>query len=236
RRHFQGVDWQLRLKQERQLAPSARDLHRFQAVEKVFESLHQLIKGSYQVASGGKEYIVQTEGQSIPMEQAASGQGEITGMWPAFIASIWEEKPGFFLVEEPEAHLYPEAQQKVIESLALVLQTQAGNQIMVSTHSPYVLTAFDNLITAAEIAAMGELHQNQVKEIVEERLWIPFGRVSAAYVEEGELVSGDSNSPPKSILNLDRRGLGGSKIDRASEKMGAIFDKLLDIKYPVPNG
>ncbi len=51
------------------------------------------------------------------------------------------------IIEEPEAHLYPEAQRQVANTLALFSNLE--NQVVVTTHSPYILGQFNNLLYAS---------------------------------------------------------------------------------------
>ena len=55
------------------------------------------------------------------------------------------------LVEEPEQNLYPEAQCDVTIRLLAIANSIAANQLIVSTHSPYVVNAFVAAQMAAEI-------------------------------------------------------------------------------------
>src|SRR5579885_1354852 len=57
--------------------------------------------------------------------------------------------PGELLViDEPEMNLHPEAQAKIIEFLAMLVN--AGINVLVTTHSPYVVDHLANLLKAAE--------------------------------------------------------------------------------------
>lgn len=59
-------------------------------------------------------------------------------------------KPGELLViDEPEMNLHPEAQAKMIELLAMLVD--AGLNILVTTHSPYLVDHLTNLIKAADV-------------------------------------------------------------------------------------
>ena len=58
-------------------------------------------------------------------------------------------KPGELLViDEPEMNLHPEAQVKITEFLAILIN--AGLNVLITTHSPYVIDHLTNLIKAAE--------------------------------------------------------------------------------------
>ena len=200
------------------------------------ELLAELIQGQYEVSDTGKESILIADGTRLPLEMAASGVGELTGLWPALTQAVFRVAQGattFMCVEEPEAHLYPVAQHKTVQALALALNAAPGNQLLVNTHSPYILVAFDNLITAAEIARERPEAKEAVRKVVSESLWIDYDKVSAVFVEDGALVTEDDHSEYQSILDRERRGLGGTKLDQSARDIEEIFERLLDLRYPM---
>jgi len=59
-------------------------------------------------------------------------------------------KPGeLLIIDEPEMNLHPEAQVKMTEFLTMLIN--AGLNILVTTHSPYVVDHLANLIKANEV-------------------------------------------------------------------------------------
>lgn len=56
-------------------------------------------------------------------------------------------------MEEPESHLFPDAQKDMAEALGLF--ANKNNQLMVTTHSPYILGAFNNLLYSGKSATHG---------------------------------------------------------------------------------
>jgi len=59
-------------------------------------------------------------------------------------------KPGeLLIIDEPEMNLHPEAQVKMIEFLAILVN--AGLKVLITTHSPYVVDHLTNLIKAHEV-------------------------------------------------------------------------------------
>jgi len=58
-------------------------------------------------------------------------------------------KPGeLLIIDEPEMNLHPEAQVKIIEFLAMLVN--AGLKVLITTHSPYMLDHLSNLIKAGK--------------------------------------------------------------------------------------
>lgn len=58
------------------------------------------------------------------------------------------EPDELLIIDEPEMNLHPEAQVKMIEFLAMLVN--AGLNVLITTHSPYLLDHLSNLIYAAE--------------------------------------------------------------------------------------
>ena len=71
-------------------------------------------------------------------------------------------------IEEPEAHLFPEAQRQTSYKIAKVLNKLVNQQgsrldvrVFLSTHSPYVMSAFNNLLQAGKIANESQEKKNK---------------------------------------------------------------------------
>lgn len=59
------------------------------------------------------------------------------------------------IVEEPEQNLYPESQGNVLFELLECMNTNAHNQLMITTHSPYMLSYLTQSAKAAELLEKG---------------------------------------------------------------------------------
>ena len=59
-------------------------------------------------------------------------------------------RKAYFIIEEPESHLFPETQKKIMQFIAAVKNN--GNEILVTTHSPYILGELNNLLYANNIS------------------------------------------------------------------------------------
>ncbi len=80
------------------------------------------------------------------------------------------------IIEEPEAHLFPEAQ-KEISALIALLSNMKQSQITITTHSPYILASINNLILAHKV---GKKYPEKVTPKVNKHLWIDRNRIFAA--------------------------------------------------------
>jgi len=103
-----------------------------------------LLKGEYYYQNE-KEYIRLNNKKSLPINFVSSGQQEI--LWIVNLLFLWmiREKKVFVVIEEPEAHLFPRAQKEIVEFISLFVNSN-DNNVMITTHSPYILTAANNLL------------------------------------------------------------------------------------------
>lgn len=152
------------------------------------------------------------EKQVVFIEQP---EGKQVDRWP-----IWTKK--LLYLEEPEAHIFPETQYELTQLFAWFSnETTQDFSWVITTHSPYILSSFNNLIEAGQAARKNpELH-DQVAKIVPEQYWIKEGDFKAYAIENGEL---------KSILN-ESGFVEGNYLDQVSEVIGNEFDELLRLEY-----
>lgn len=109
-------------------------------------------------ALGGEAYLPEEDprlwqwkidgtNKTIPIKATSSGQME---SWPFFVIALSYgalnigSNDMFFYFEEPEAHLHPQAQVEVVKAIAYLVNN--GHQFVVTTHSPYIVYKFNNMI------------------------------------------------------------------------------------------
>ena len=175
-----------------------------------------ILKGSYRYQNG-TERIDFGNGKSTLINFASSGQQEVVWILLLILLLILNQRNVFLVIEEPEAHLFPVAQKQMIDLIAL-LANQAANQIILTTHSPYILSSFNNLLYAHQL---GLQKSEQVEEIVNHNLWIDPHRLNAFIVEQGTT---------RSILDSEMGLIESAEIDRASEIIVNIFNQLFEIE------
>lgn len=126
---------------------------------------------------------------------------------------ILEKKSIFLILEEPESHLFPDAQKDMADALGLF--ANKNNQIMVTTHSPYILGAFNNLLYANKL----EVCTAEDWPIAEEK-WIDVENAGAYFVEKGKMEDALCEGLIKNEL-----------IDGASDCINDEMDKMMDLVY-----
>lgn len=123
-------------------------------------------------------------------------------------------------VEEPEAHIFPSTQKSFVYSLVEMLNGNVQHTCFLATHSPYFLTAFNNIILAGETMAMSKEKADKVSVIMPKRQTLCYDEVAAFEM---------SNGRNHSIMDEDFRLISADAIDAASQEISNDFDYLLNI-------
>lgn len=151
------------------------------------------------------------ERRYVRLNYTSSGQQESVWIFNILTYLLANKTKAFIIVEEPEAHLYPDAQKTISEMLALV--SNNGCQLLVTTHSPYILGAVNNLIYAKYLSK-----QYDVNIVVNKSLHI--NNHNAYYVQDGKISSCLEDSEEKLICN--------EIIDGASDTINDTYCTLFD--------
>ena len=121
-------------------------------VTKVSEMIVSRLKADYQYVHG-KEYIViqdsETRNEKIPINFASSGQQEVLWLLNLLYILMLKKESAFVIIEEPEAHLYPSLQNKIVEFITFFANIN-DSSILLTTHSPYILTSVNALYCAGK--------------------------------------------------------------------------------------
>ena len=104
--------------------------------------------------------------------------------------------------------------------------TKGDNQLFINTHSPYVLTALNNLIFAYQVAEVLPERADEIAKIIPKEQWLNPDDVAAYYVGEDE--KGEKGGI-HSIFNRKTGLIGQNELDEISEELGDEFDALMNI-------
>lgn len=126
------------------------------------------------------------------------------------------------IIEEPEAHLFPAAQKKIVELLGLVFNNaRSPLQLIITTHSPYVLTSLNNLIQASIISKNSAKSKELVNKIIPKEIIIENSFLNAYAFKEGKA---------ESIIDNETGLIYSEYLDLVSEEIAVQFDQLLDVE------
>ena len=123
-------------------------------------------------------------------------------------------------IEEPEAHIFPSTQMSFVYSLVKMLNGSVKHTCFLATHSPYVMTSFNNLIFAGDVAAVSKENETLVKARFPKRSMLKYKEVAAFEMRNGRAYS---------IMDDECRLISAEAIDSASQEIGGDFDYLLNL-------
>jgi predicted ATPase len=167
----------------------------------------------------GQDFLIDTKNNyEVNLRDSASGmQSSI----PLILVVRHEYSEGnkHFIIEEPELNLFPTTQKQLIGYLADKC-TQNDNELLITTHSPYILSAINNLIFAYKVAHEVPEKADEVAQIIPLEQWLNPDDVAAYYVADGTV---------KSIIAEKHGLIGENELDAISEDISGERDQLFKI-------
>lgn len=124
-------------------------------------------------------------------------------------------------IEEPESNLFPIDQKNIAYYLSSLRSHTNKPNIILSTHSPYILTALNNLIYAKNIINENPNLKDEICNIIKENELLDIKDLSVYMLENNEATY---------IINKNTNLISADKIDEASECIMGDFDKILSIQ------
>jgi predicted ATPase len=179
--------------------------------------VREILKGDYARERELDEIFFNNDDLPIRLSDASSGQQE--SLWALLsIIDLLETAPSYLIIEEPETHLYPESQKHIAELITLVVNREY-NQAVITTHSPYILSAINNLLYANEV---GKKFPEQVEKVVDRNLWLDYDRVMTYFVDKGGV---------RPIMDEEMKMIKSEEIDSASRIINEQYSDLADIEF-----
>lgn len=187
----------------------------FPAVETAQRMIQFILNGEYRNDRDGEKIFISPD-KYVKLNFSSSGQQESLWILHLIFLFILDNKKCFFIIEEPEAHLYPEAQKKMIDLIALLFNHRQ-NKIFITTHSPYILASVNNLIMAANVGK----NDASVQNLVDKNIWINIAQVGAYFIRKGL---------PENIIDPELLLIKNEAIDSASTIINREFDALYELQ------
>jgi hypothetical protein len=123
-------------------------------------------------------------------------------------------------LEEPEENLFPETQYDLVNWLAELLNGERKHSLFIATHSPYIMSAFNNLIQAGDIIEDSPEKRAKVEQIIGGNRAINYDDVAAFAISDGTVHS---------IKDDELRLISPSELDTASDNISSVFNQLLQL-------
>ncbi|MCX6380537.1 MAG: AAA family ATPase [Armatimonadetes bacterium] len=123
------------------------------------------------------------EGRSLELRAASSMVKELALL--VLYLRYLAQKNDVIVIDEPEMNLHPEAQARMTEFLCMMVN--AGLNVIVTTHSSYIVDHLANLLKAAKSSDKAELAERFF--LKDERAFIAQDKVSVYHFENGSAHS-----------------------------------------------
>lgn len=172
---------------------------------------------------GKTSYIYHNQDDKVDLLQSASGlQSIIPILLLVEYAQTLKDTYNFnFVVEEPELNIYPETQHELIKYLVKNCLDKSDEiqqkNLIITTHSPYVLASINNLLLAYD---KGQTKEKEVCKIIKKESWLNPEKFIAYQLKNGKATK---------IMDDKLGQIKSNMIDDASDAFSYEFDKLLDL-------
>ncbi len=177
--------------------------------------IKEILKGEYK-NSDGEELLKLSDNEFIKLNYASSGQQEAVWITNMLFYYMLGNMKTYFIIEEPESHLFPEAQKAITELISIAKNDK--NKVLITTHSPYILGSINNLLYADKIGK--SKNKEMVEELVSPHMWLSHSVMGAYYLANGVL---------ENILDEEYQDINHDVIDGVSSVINETYEKLTDL-------
>jgi len=174
--------------------------------------IHSILGGEYKIVNGEERLFIDGN-RFIKINYTSSGQQETLWILNLLYYIMASSSKAFVVIEEPESHLYPDAQKAIMEIIAIA--ANSGCKVITTTHSPYVLGALNNMKYAAHLAA-NTAAADRVYDVIGRDMCLD--SLSAYYVKDGRIES--------CLEKTEEELIDNTIIDGASVTINDDYDKL----------
>lgn len=176
--------------------------------------IHDILRGDYVCDKDG-ERLFYDDDHWVKLMFGSSGQQAVVWALNIIFLAILKSEKTFLVLEEPESHLFPDSQEKIAQLAALLIYSN-GSQVIITTHSPYMLTAFNLLIYSGE-------NENQTKAenaVIRKEFRLMPGSVGAYFISP-------ETGCPRNIVSEKRGLIDALQIDGVSDSINERMDRIL---------
>jgi hypothetical protein len=212
-------------------------------IEEIRKTMIGIAQGQVVVTTNSPSFLG-LDGRYTPLALLSSGTQELLPLFNVLdrLASFQEHRevsrnttrvPPFdkppvgskklIYLEEPEANVFPSTQYELVRLFSrLSNEANLDFSWVITTHSPYILSAFNNLIEAGRVAMATPELKDDVAKLIPEHFWVKDGGFNAYAIDGGFQTS---------IVAEDTGLVSANYLDQVSETIGMEFDELLRLGY-----
>ena len=181
----------------------------------------ELLNGEYRYKNGVEKLLLDN-GEDIDIKYASSGQQEAVWISNILMYYILTQEKTLFIIEEPEAHLFPDGQTLITRLISIA--HNAGNSVIFTTHSPYILGEVNNLFYANYLHNKGIIDFDDeviAKYGLLEQNLLDINKSIAYFVKDGTA---------ELCIDEDTLMIDQDRIDGASNEINGLFDEMVELE------
>lgn len=199
------------------------ELYNEPILDEILNKIEKILIGKYDHDQYGEKLIYDSTGQYVYLTNASSGQQEVIRVIQDIFLEVLNNQPVFRVYEEPESHLSPVGQLGIIQLIAMLANRNPDNQIIIPTHTPYLLREVSNMMKASKIVKDNPDLKEEVSKILKSFYWLDMQSVSAYQLtREGEI---------EDAIDEEYQMIDGELFDRVTNDISDQLDKLLSLQY-----
>ena len=181
------------------------------------ELSEHILNGSYQFRNGEERLVLsKKENDYVRMNYASSGQQSSVWIINLLYYYLANKRKTCLIIEEPELNLFPESQKYMAD--LIMLAAHEGMQIIVTTHSPYILGEFNNVLIASN-SAYSEEQKEKIKKIIPDTLWTDYDKWTALFVKDGTI---------ENTKDDELHQMNNDKLDAISSVINDEYDQIIE--------
>ena len=193
--------------------------------DREFDELASQILSSSYLREKDKDFLIHSDNRKVNLSNASSGQQETLPLIMILksLIALKSSNGVTIYIEEPEAHLFPIAQKRIVQLLARTFNNKKTNfQIIVTTHSPYILSSFNNLMQAGRLIKLKPDSIEKINEIIPPEEQINPNILTAYSLNQGK---------KESLIDEESTLISQTILDSVSNEIAMEFGNLLDIEF-----
>ena len=170
----------------------------------------------FQTDKSNETLYLKESHKTIPFKDASSGIQSVIPLLMVLDYAVDEKEYNRFVIEEPELNLFPQTQVQLLQQIV-----RKCSKVTLTTHSPYLLSAFNNLIEAHNALISNPSKAEEIYKLVPKECILNFENVGAYKIENGKVAS---------ILDEEYRLIIADQIDSVADQESQIFSELLNLE------
>jgi hypothetical protein len=187
------------------------------------EKLESILGGNVEIAQDGDVRFKICEDKSLKLTVSSSMVQQLVPL--ALYLKHLAEPNDLIIIDEPESNLHPEAQKRIVEIIAEMVNR--GLWVIITTHSPFIIDYLNTLMKAYKVARISDEARELVLDVIKnEKVLLNPEKVGVyLFTKKGTI----ENVKRDYIIDLE-------SFRRIIDEIGAMFTELLIIEEMFESG